>query len=261
MFLERMNYLEVQEYLKTGDTVIIVTGSTENHGKHMPLGTDTLIPHKIIQLVEEKAGGEVVIAPTLPYGCTEDLLGFPGTVSVGPELLTQILNKICGQLFDYGFRHFIIVNGHGGNSKSIEGTAHYLHKRGARLARIDWWLVAGQINPAWRGGHGGGEEAAGVMAVDESLIKTEYINEGENMINDLGPELPTYSWSTVMFKGGQINVPRPINNLTDNGWLVYGLDDAPPKANPQWGREMVETMADYIADFIPVFARVKMPGE
>ena len=260
MFLDRMNYLEVEEYLKTKDTVIIVTGSTENHGKHMPLGTDTFIPHKIIELVNEKVGDEVVIAPTLPYGCTEDLLGFARTVSVGPELLTQMLNKICGQLFDYGFRHFIIVNGHGGNSKPIEATAHYVYKLGGRLARVDWWLIAGQINPAWKGGHGGGEETAGVMAVDESLVKMEYINEGENPRNDLGDELPSSnSWNSVNFKGGLIAIPRPIEDITDNGWFAYGMPDAPSRANAKWGTEMVEGMADYIADFIPVFARIKMP--
>ena len=157
MYLDRMSYLEVEEYLKTRDTVILVTGSTENHGKHMPLGTDTMIPSKIVELVEKRMSREVVICPPLPYGSTEDLMGFAGTVSVGPVLLTEILNKICGQLFDYGFRHFIIVNGHGGNSKSIEATCQYLYKRGARAARVDWWLIAGQINPAWKGGHGGGE--------------------------------------------------------------------------------------------------------
>lgn len=260
MLLDRMNYLEVEDYLKKKDSVIIVTGSTENHGKHMPLGTDTLIPDKIIELVEKKISDEVVIAPTLPYGSTEDLMGFAGTVSVGPELLTEILNKICGQLFDYGFRHFIIVNGHGGNSKSIEATAHYLYKKGARLARVDWWLIAGQINPEWKGGHGGGEETAGVMAVDETLIKMQYIDEGENMVNDLGDELPSYSWSNVLFKNGQITIPRPITDITDNGWLAHGMGtDAPNRANKEWGTEMVEAMADYIAEFVPVFARVEMP--
>ena len=50
MFLEKMNYLDVEKYLKTRDTVIIPVGSIENHGKHMPLGTDTMIPHRIAEL-------------------------------------------------------------------------------------------------------------------------------------------------------------------------------------------------------------------
>ena len=52
MYLAKMNYLEVQEYLKKSDTIIIPVGSLENHGKHMPLGTDTMIPDKIAQLID-----------------------------------------------------------------------------------------------------------------------------------------------------------------------------------------------------------------
>ena len=256
MYLDRMSYVEVEEYLKHGDTVILVTGSTENHGKHMPLGTDTMIPAKIMELADKKIGSSAVIMPPFPYGSTEDLKGYAGTVSVGPELMTELLNRLCDQMFDYGFRHFIVVNGHGGNSKSIEGTAHHLYDRGALLARVDWWLIAGQINPVWKGGHGGGEETAGVMAVDERLIKREFLEEAENLRNDLGDTLPTTGWNTVNFKGGQIVIPRPISSITDNGWFAYGMPDAPARADAVWGTEMLETMADYIADFVPVFSKL-----
>ena len=262
MFLDRMNYLEVEEYLKKNDSIIIVTGSTENHGKHMPLGTDTMIPEKIAQLADEKLGDRIVIGPALPYGSTEDLKGFPGTLSIGPDLLTEVLNRICGQLYDYGFRHFIILNGHGGNTKSIERTGHYLYRRNARLAIVNWWLIAGQINPQWKGGHGGAEETAGVMAVDPTLIKTEYLHEGENFVNDLGDELPVSDWNAVKFKGGIITIPRPLKDVTDNGWNQYGMTtDFPYMATEERGREMVAAMADYVADFAEVFARVKMPQD
>ena len=93
MYLDEMSYLEVEEYLKHNDTIVIVTGSTENHGTHMPLGTDPFIPNKIMQIFNEKYSDEVIIAPALPYGSTEDLKGFAGTVSVGPDLLTEILTE------------------------------------------------------------------------------------------------------------------------------------------------------------------------
>ena len=52
MFLAKMNYLEVEEYLKKSDTIVIPVGSLENHGKHMPLGTDTMIPDKIAEILD-----------------------------------------------------------------------------------------------------------------------------------------------------------------------------------------------------------------
>ncbi len=259
MYLDEMSYLEVEDYLKKNDTVIIVTGSTENHGKHMPLGTDTFIPTKIMQIFNERYADECIIAPILPYGSTEDLKGYAGTISVGPDLLTEILNHICDDLFDYGFRRFIIVNGHGGNSKSIERTGLHVYKKGGLLARVDWWLIAGQINPMWKGGHGGGEETAGVMAYDESLIKKEYLNEGENMVNDLGDVLPTGTWNMVNFEGGSITIPRPLKSITDNGYMMYGMPDEPSRADKKWGTEMVETMADYIEHFLKAFRQAKLP--
>lgn len=164
MFLEKMNYLDVEKYLKTRDTVVIPVGSIENHGKHMPLGTDTMIPHRIAELYS--AMSDTVIAPTVNYGATADIVGFPGTISLGVEGLRALLERICDQLYDYGFRHFIILNGHGGNSKSITEVGHHLYAKGAILANLNWWLIAGELRPEWKGGHGGGEETAAVMGID-----------------------------------------------------------------------------------------------
>jgi len=260
MLLERMGYIEVEDYLKKHDTVIITCGSTENHGKHMPLGTDTLIPSRINELADKLLGDEVVTAPALPYGCTEDLSDFAGTISIGMEGLISLLGTICDGLYKHGFRHFIVLNGHGGNSKAIECVGHRLWKKGAVLARLDWWLIAGQLRPEWRGGHRGGEETAGVMGVDPSLIKREYLELGEEIKNDLGEGLPSASRMQVKFKGGLVTVPRPIHCVTDNGWLSHGIaNDAPAKATEEWGREMLNTMAEYTADFVRAFAEVPLP--
>ena len=258
MFLERMNYLGVETYLKDHDTVILPVGSLENHGRHMPLGTDTLIPARIAELVTKLS--DVAIAPILPYGSTEDIRGFAGTISLGNTLLKQVLSCICGQLYDTGFRHFIILNGHGGNNAAINEVGQELYRKGAILACVNWWLIAGQLNPDWKGGHGGGEETAAIMGIDESLIHREFLGDDEETRNDLGEELPGNGWTGVTFRGASITVPRPIHAITDNGWLTHGMGfDPPTKATPEWGKEMLDTMADYVAAFAETFSRVKLP--
>lgn len=260
MFLEHMNYLEVESYLTRRDTVVIPVGSLENHGKHMPLGTDTIIPHRIAQLLNE-LDDDVVIAPTLPYGATEDLRGFAGTISLGVEGLRVVLQTICDQLYAYGFRRFIILNGHGGNNKPIELVGLHLHSKGAYLAIVNWWLIAGQLRPEWKGGHGGAEEAAGVMAVDPSLIHAEYLTLGENIRNDISDELPSGSWTAIDFQGASITIPRPVTSITDNGWLAHGMgSDAPTKATREWGLEMLSTLSHYLHDFITALERAELPG-
>ena len=73
MYLAHMNYREVEEYLQTSDTILIPVGSLENHGLHMPLGTDALIPDEIARLIDRKS--PLLIAPTINYGATADLCG------------------------------------------------------------------------------------------------------------------------------------------------------------------------------------------
>ncbi|MBR3872661.1 MAG: creatininase family protein [Clostridia bacterium] len=248
MFLARMNYLQVEEYLKTSDAIVIPVGSLENHGLHMPLGTDFLIPDEIARLLDERS--PLLIAPTINYGATDDLTGFAGTVSIGTEGLIALLRAVCDQLYQYGFRHFLILNGHGGNTAAIQAVGSHLYRKGAYLAILNWWLMAGQLNPEWAGGHGGGEETAAVMAVDPTLIKTEYLHMGENIRDDLGDDLPYGAWTNVLYKGVSVNVPRQVRDITDNGWLVHSFKgDVPTRATAEWGREMLCAMADYIADF------------
>ena len=260
MFLSKMNYREVENYLKTSDTIVIPVGSLENHGLHLPLGTDTLIPDRIAQLLDERS--DLLIAPTVNYGATDDLAGFTGTISIGTEGLSCLLRAICDQFYRHGFRHFMILNGHGGNTAAIQAVGSHLYRKGAYLANLNWWLMAGQLNPEWAGGHGGGEETAGVMAVDPALVKTEYMNLPEGIKNDLGDELPYDAWTSIRYKGVSITVPREVKDITDNGWLVHAFKgDVPTRATPEWGREMLETVADYIADFGKAFGKTKLPAK
>lgn len=255
MYLAKMNYREVEEYLKTSDAILIPVGSLENHGLHLPLGTDFLIPDEIARLINDRS--PLLIAPTINYGATDDLAGFAGTVSIGTEGLISLLKSICDQLYRYGFRHFLILNGHGGNAAAIQAVGMHLYRKGAYLANLNWWLMAGQINPAWAGGHGGGEETAGILAVDPGLVKHEYINLPEGIRNDLGDALPYGAWTNVIYKGVSVTVPREIKDITDNGWLVHSFKgDVPTRAAADWGREMLAAVADYIVDFAAEFEKI-----
>ena len=259
MFLAKMNYPEVKEYLKKSDSIVIPVGSLENHGLHMPLGTDSLIPDEIARLLDERS--DLLIAPAINYGATDDLADFAGTVSIGTEGLIHLLRAVCDGLYRHGFRHFLILNGHGGNTAAIQAVGSHLYRKGAYLANLNWWLMAGQLNPEWAGGHGGGEETAGIMAVDPGLIKYEYLNLPEGIRNDLGDALPYGAWTNILYKGVSVTVPREVKDITSNGWLVHSFKgDVPTRATPEWGREMLNAVADYIADFGEQFGKTILPA-
>ena len=155
MRLSNLTWPKAEEYFRAHDTVLIGIGSIECHGRHMPLGTDTLIPDFLLDKIEQKS--DVLICPTIPYGATESLCDYPGTINLGTELLYQVLGRVCDSLFQHGARRFVILNGHGGNIKSIDRVGYDIQRKGGILAELNWWLMAWDMDPAWKGGHGGGE--------------------------------------------------------------------------------------------------------
>ena len=165
MYMARSTWTQVRDYFKRHDLVIIGVGSTECHGRHNPLGTDTMAPDRILELLEQR-DGTYLVAPTLPYGATDDLVGYPGTVSLGVRGLYDVLSSITRQLVSYGARRFVFLNGHGGNVKSLSMVSMDLNDAGCLAAVVNWWKVAPQLNPAWGGGHGGAMETSANLAID-----------------------------------------------------------------------------------------------
>ena len=178
MFLARSTWPQVRAYFESHDTVLMGVGSIECHGRHNPLGTDTMAPDHLMRLVDERMP-EVLIAPTQPYGATDDLMGYPGTISLGVQGLVDVMSAITGQLYDYGARRFVFVNGHGGNVKSLSTVCMDLNRRGCLAALVNWWKVAPQLNAEWGGGHGDGMETSANLAIDPDAVDlSAYAPEG-----------------------------------------------------------------------------------
>lgn len=87
MRLTNLTWPKAQEYFEKNDMVLISIGSIECHGRHMPLGTDTLIPEHLLEKIEKKS--DVLIAPTIPYGSCQCLAPYPGTIDINGEVLYQ----------------------------------------------------------------------------------------------------------------------------------------------------------------------------
>lgn len=81
MQLAHMTWPQAEAYFKDNDIILLSVGSIECHGKHLPLGTDTLIPQKLLEMIEPLT--DVAIAPIIPFGVCDSLSDYPGTVSLG----------------------------------------------------------------------------------------------------------------------------------------------------------------------------------
>ncbi len=251
MRLEHSSWLEVQNYFKCSDIVMLPIGSIENHGSHLALGTDMLVPDYIAGEIDKTL--DILIAPAMPFGAADLHRTFPGTLSIGVDGLHMVLSKVCGDLFQYGARKFIFLNGHGGNNPALSQVGQEISEKGGISAQLNWWTVAGELNPAWKGGHGAGEETAAMMAIWPQDVHME--NLIEFTPKDLGPGLSFIHGGTVGFEEVAIPVIRTTEKFSQAGW--YGKDH-PKTAAPEWGREMLKTTTEYFIRFIQAFEKVEL---
>jgi creatinine amidohydrolase len=113
MLFSNLNWMQVEDYLKKDDRLMLVIGSTEQHG-YLSLATDTKIPLAMAEAAGEKSG--VLIAPPIYFGCSPYFLAYPGTISLRLTTLMAIVEDVIRSAYGHGFRRFLILNGHGGNT-------------------------------------------------------------------------------------------------------------------------------------------------
>lgn len=115
--LEHMTWVDCGEVLRDTDLVIVPIGAVEQHGPHLPLGTDWLnIEYAAVKAAKRCA---VVVAPTIKTGISDNHMDFPGTITLRPETLVALIEDYCNSLSLHGFRRFVLLNGHGGNNAAI----------------------------------------------------------------------------------------------------------------------------------------------
>ncbi len=94
-------------------TAILPVGSIEQHGPHLPLATDLIIAEEIAKKVSEQI--DAYLLPILPYSCSKEHLGVPGTISLRSTTLLILLADIFQSLEQSGVKYLGVVYWHGGN--------------------------------------------------------------------------------------------------------------------------------------------------
>jgi creatinine amidohydrolase len=110
IWMQEMTYLEVQEYLKVRDEVIVPIGSTETHGPHLPMGTDTYEAIDYAEEIARTAG--ILCTPPIWYGDSPHHMHKPGTITLAPETVIAVLKDVYRSLIFHGFKVIITFNGH-----------------------------------------------------------------------------------------------------------------------------------------------------
>jgi creatinine amidohydrolase len=139
MRIEDLNWMDVEEYLKHDDRLILVIGACEQHG-YLSLLSDVKIPLALADAASKRTG--ILVAPPLNFGASPYFVSFPGTFSLRLSTLMDAVEDVVRSAYGQGFRRFLVLNGHGGNN----GVKIRLGELANQLKNLNirwyaWWMA------------------------------------------------------------------------------------------------------------------------
>ncbi len=243
VMLDEFTWPELRQFLDSGelDTVIIMIGSTEQHGPHLPVATDALVAETLGKELVRRLG-KALLAPPIRVGCARHHMSFPGTISLEPETLGAIVKDYVMSLARHGFKNIVIVPTHGGNFGPVVALAGKLREMapGVNIVAytqfekfIDVLISTAAefgVSQGAAGGHADENETSMILAVRPDLVHMERAVAGY-----IGS---TESIASTLFAQGMPAL-SPIGVLGD-----------PRSATAEKGLVYLERLVDHLVDFV-----------
>jgi mycofactocin system creatininase family protein len=168
--------------------LLVPVGATEQHGPHLPLGTDTAIAATVA------ARSGLPVAPALPYGASGEHETFPGTVSIGTEILAAVIVEL-GRSACHFARRLVLVNGHGGNVGALRAAVALLRSEGRDVA----WFPCGLPGADAHAGH---HETGVMLALAPDTVRPDLAAPGNTAaLRELMPAISAGSVRDVSPSG------------------------------------------------------------
>lgn len=190
IWIERMTWSDIKEAMAAGKRRVLLTvGAMEQHGPHMPIGTDTYLGHAMAEGVARKLG-DTLIAPVIPLGYSIGHMPFPGTISLSEDTLSRVIAECCESLAHHGFEEIVILVSHGGNYRAVKQVLASLQEKLAPVkvlasTDIESWLKhikrmceEHDLDLARVGVHAGQGETSRMLAYKPELVKMDRAVEG-----------------------------------------------------------------------------------
>lgn len=199
--------------------VIQPCGSIEQHGRHLPVDTDSKIVSEVTLRAAENAGRTLVL-PCMSYGLSWHHIEFPGTISFSLETYVAALKDIARSVAHHGFRTLILVNGHGGNSAAVNAVSSaFLDEIDIRIMALGYWdlidseAIAKIRSSAIGGmGHSGEFETSIILSLAPDLVHTDRYES-----NPRAGKMPHVKKD--MFASGCVSFPTKFNCISKSGVL------------------------------------------
>ena len=244
---------EVKEMERGGQVILIPLGSVEQEGTHLPLGVDTYVSEALAHAAAKESNA--LAGPSMSIGYSEWFFEFPGLISMKMETLLNYLREYCASLISSGFRKFIFVNGHGGNSPAVDIVARELirNHEEVKVAMASVWKIANAIagdipELTEKKFTHAGEVMTSIMlylhpeTVDMNRARAEYVRS---------PRPPFVNKSSLgagEFKGIEISFYDRTKNLT-----ASGIMGDPSAATAEKGNLLFTRLTAYLVEMVNHF--------
>jgi creatinine amidohydrolase len=239
---------QIGRFAEDNALCLLPVGQVEEHGRHLPTGTDTVIAHSVVRAAAEELHPEppTLVLPALWAGYSgKELTRWPGTIRVRTRVVADVVYDVVHSLTDMGFAKIIIVNGHGHHPAILEMVAREIaDDTGVYIAVMDAAKLAAQAVQAHRqsapGGciHGGEFETALMLHL------------GQPVDMDLATDEDTFTFDSPVF-------PRDgFSGSKKAFWSTWGIQASktgiygtPSVATEEFGRIVFEAMVGELVDF------------
>lgn len=232
--LERLSQPRAAALLESSGVAVVAAGSIEQHGGHLPLGTDAFAAMSIAERVAERL--DTVVASLGPVGVAHYHLGWPGSLSLAPATLAAVLVDICGGLRAAGARRIVVVNWHEGNSATLRlGADEAQRRHGVQIVIAETHVITHVTYPdEMEFTHAGSMETAAVLAYEPGLVHLDARTEASDrdagrLAHDLFRRPDVYP------------VLRDFHDIAPTGW--YGR---PEQATAERAEQITEAVADRV---------------
>jgi creatinine amidohydrolase len=260
--LADLTYPDIQAYLKRSDLILIPMASTEQHGPHLPLSTDTTTAYEVSKRAAEQA--DVLYTPTVWTGYSPQHMRGPGqgmgTITIRAETLNNLLYDIARSLIHHGFNKLVFVNGHGSNVKVIDPLLRKIrYDTGALVAFYkpyaerymglvkDLMENPPEETPGW---HSSELETSQMLAHNAKLVRMERAAQTETHIPRWLPDSFSKADGApdVQFKGYQyFQFPMDHDEFTETGVIGNPMRATAEKGEQAFSRyaaHLVEALAE-----------------
>ena len=236
--LAQMTWRDAKSAFATSRVALVPVGSTEQHGPHMTLDTDSAIAEAFARRLGERLGTDAILCPTIRLGMSEHHLAFAGSLTLRAPTLLGLIEDVVESLAHHGMKRVLLVNGHGGNQDALRLAARAAARDGtSEVAALMWAVLAADLIQQRAAtpyhSHACDIETSVALAIAPHVVLKERIE----------PPTPANALALAEPRS-RYDIPVPFEQWTENG----ALGD-PRLATKELGEEIVALALERAVEF------------